>query len=44
MQGALPNLIDFTYRDNVNENMYPTQCFKLVHVIEKDEYPGGQHM
>jgi len=42
MQGAVPNLLDFTYRDNVNENMYPTQC--LVHVVEKDEYTGGWHM
>jgi hypothetical protein len=42
MQGAMPNLIDFTYRDNVNNNMYSSQC--LVHVIEKDEYSGSQHM
>ena len=31
MLGAVPNLIGFTYRDNVNENMYRTQC--LVHPI-----------
>ena len=31
MQGAVPNLLDFTYRDNVNENMYPTQCLARGH-------------
>jgi hypothetical protein len=40
----MPNLIDFTYRDNVNDNMYPTGSQCLVHMIEKDEYSGGQHM